>query len=474
MNESSSGFDSWGLEDSISNAIRERGWKEPTEIQIESIPHARKGRDIVGQARTGSGKTAAFGIPLLEKCSPTGSIQAIVLCPTRELAVQVSEELSVLQGNKGLSIQTVYGGTDIEKQAKKLQEGSDIVVGTPGRVIDMSKRGHLNLETISLFCLDEADRMLDMGFFPDVLWIFEKTVNRKQTLLFSATFPQEVLDAAEEFLTDPVHVMSEDLEVEVPEIDQYAVRIGRANKLWALGRILGNSNEGSQILIFSNTKRMVDLIVERLGKFRFKAVGLHGDMAQGKREKVLNSFRDGSERIVVATDVAARGLDVDGITHVINYDLPDDTEVYVHRIGRTGRMGRKGESWSFVSGKEVQLIDKICSTWGLTIPFIDPPALPEGRDRDFVPKRDDWDEVSDPFGMVRVKMDMTDSGKTRREIVDWIVSEARIPEIAIGEVDQDSEKTVVEIHVEKVAYVIDVIKGRKFDGHSLNPEIEGA
>ncbi|DAC46606.1 MAG TPA: DEAD/DEAH box helicase, partial [Candidatus Thalassarchaeaceae archaeon] len=275
----------------------------PTEIQIESIPHARKGRDIVGQARTGSGKTAAFGIPLLEKCSPTGSIQAIVLCPTRELAVQVSEELSVLQGNKGLSIQTVYGGTDIEKQAKKLQEGSDIVVGTPGRVIDMSKRGHLNLETISLFCLDEADRMLDMGFFPDVLWIFEKTVNRKQTLLFSATFPQEVLDAAEEFLTDPVHVMSEDLEVEVPEIDQYAVRIGRANKLWALGRILGNSNEGSQILIFSNTKRMVDLIVERLGKFRFKAVGLHGDMAQGKREKVLNSFRDGSERIVVATDV---------------------------------------------------------------------------------------------------------------------------------------------------------------------------
>ncbi|MBT86696.1 MAG: ATP-dependent RNA helicase [Euryarchaeota archaeon] len=474
MNESSSGFDSWGLEDSISNAIRERGWKEPTEIQIESIPHARKGRDIVGQARTGSGKTAAFGIPLLEKCSPMGSIQAIVLCPTRELAVQVSEELSVLQGNKGLSIQTVYGGTDIEKQAKKLQEGSDIVVGTPGRVIDMSKRGHLNLETISLFCLDEADRMLDMGFFPDVLWIFEKTVNRKQTLLFSATFPQEVLDAAEEFLTDPVHVMSEDLEVEVPEIDQYAVRIGRANKLWALGRILGNSNEGSQILIFSNTKRMVDLIVERLGKFRFKAVGLHGDMAQGKREKVLNSFRDGSERIVVATDVAARGLDVDGITHVINYDLPDDTEVYVHRIGRTGRMGRKGESWSFVSGKEVQLIDKICSTWGLTIPFIDPPALPEGRDRDFVPKRDDWDEVSDPFGMVRVKMDMTDSGKTRREIVDWIVSEARIPEIAIGEVDQDSEKTVVEIHVEKVAYVIDVIKGRKFDGHSLNPEIEGA
>ena len=471
MTNSSNGFDKWDLEGPISDAIRQRGWTEPTEIQIESIPHARKGRDIVGQARTGSGKTAAFGIPILEKCNVSGKIQAIVLCPTRELAVQVSEELSILQGEKGLAIQTVYGGTDLEKQAKKLGEGTDIVVGTPGRVIDMSKRGHLNLETVSLFCLDEADRMLDMGFFPDVLWIFEKTVNRSQTLLFSATFPEEVLDAAEEFLQNPVHVMSEDLEVEVPEIDQYAVRIGRANKLWALGRIIGSTNDDSQILIFSNTKRMVDLIVERLGKFRFKSVGLHGDMPQNKREKILNSFRDGTERIVVATDVAARGLDVDGITHVINYDLPDDTEVYVHRIGRTGRMGRKGESWSFVSGKEVQSIDRICSTWGLTIPFVEPPALPEGRERDFVPKRDDWEEVSDAFGMVSVRMSLGGAEKTRRELVDWIVSEARIPEIAIGEVSMDSRDMIVEIHVEKVAYVIDVVKQRKLDGVSLNPEI---
>ena len=471
MTNSSNGFDKWDLEGPISDAIRQRGWTEPTEIQIESIPHARKGRDIVGQARTGSGKTAAFGIPILEKCNVSGKIQAIVLCPTRELAVQVSEELSILQGEKGLAIQTVYGGTDLEKQAKKLGEGADIVVGTPGRVIDMSKRGHLNLETVSLFCLDEADRMLDMGFFPDVLWIFEKTVNRSQTLLFSATFPEEVLDAAEEFLQNPVHVMSEDLEVEVPEIDQYAVRIGRANKLWALGRIIGSASDDSQILIFSNTKRMVDLIVERLGKFRFKSVGLHGDMPQNKREKILNSFRDGTERIVVATDVAARGLDVDGITHVINYDLPDDTEVYVHRIGRTGRMGRKGESWSFVSGKEVQSIDRICSTWGLTIPFVEPPALPEGRERDFVPKRDDWEEVSDAFGMVSVRMSLGGAEKTRRELVDWIVSEARIPEIAIGEVSMDSRDMIVEIHVEKVAYVIDVVKQRKLDGVSLNPEI---
>ena len=296
-------------------------------------------------------------------------------------------------------------------------------------------------------------------------------MNREQTLLFSATFPQEVLDAAEEFLNNPVHVMSEDLEVEVPEIDQYAVKVGRANKLWALGRIIGDAGSDSQILIFTNTKRMVELIVERLGKFRFRAVGLHGDMPQNKRERVLDSFRDGSETIVVATDVAARGLDVDGITHVVNYDLPDDSEVYVHRIGRTGRMGRKGEAWSFSTSSEVSMIDKICSTWGLEIPFTDPPALPEGRDRDFIPRRDDWDEVSDYFGMVRVSMKVKKSETTKRELVDWIVTESRIPEIAIGEVTSNDESTIVEVHVEKVAYVIDVIKGRKFQGISLEPAI---
>ena len=471
MSAGTPGFDRWDLESHISKAITERGWEEPTEIQIEAIPHARKGRDVVGQARTGSGKTAAFGIPAIERCSVLGKIQAIILCPTRELAVQVSEEMGILQGEKGLRIETVYGGTDIDKQAKRLDDGADIVVGTPGRVIDMAKRGHLKMESISLFCLDEADRMLDMGFFPDVLWIFERTVNREQTLLFSATFPQEVLDAAEEFLNNPVHVMSEDLEVEVPEIEQYAIKVGRANKLWALGRIIGSAGGDSQILIITNTKRMVELIVERLGKFRFRAVGLHGDMPQNKRERVLDSFRDGSETIVVATDVAARGLDVDGITHVVNYDLPDDSEVYVHRIGRTGRMGRKGEAWSFSTSSEVSMIDKICSTWGLEIPFTEPPALPEGRDRDFIARRDDWDEVSDYFGMVRVSMKVNKSETTKRELVDWIVMESRIPEIAIGEVTSNDEGTIVEVHVEKVAYVIDVIKGRKFQGISLEPAI---
>ena len=226
MSSSQFDFKSWGLETSIVDGISSFGWETPTEIQREAIPCARKGFDIVGQAKTGSGKTGAFGIPILESCEPIGQPQAIVLCPTRELAVQVAQEMDSLQGKKGLSIQTVYGGTDLEKQAKILSKGCDIVVGTPGRVIDMTKRGHLDLGRISIFCLDEADRMLDMGFFPDVLWILEKSTSRKQTLLFSATFPEEVLDAAEEFLTDPVHIMSDDMEVEIPEINQYAIQVG--------------------------------------------------------------------------------------------------------------------------------------------------------------------------------------------------------------------------------------------------------
>ena len=189
-------FNVWELESSISDAINDLGWIEPTEIQSEAIPVARSGKDVVGQARTGSGKTGAFGIPIVERCEPSGCTQALILCPTRELAVQVAEEMSLLQGKKGLGIETVYGGTDIEKQARLLDSGVDIIVGTPGRVIDMTKRGHIDLSEIEVFCLDEADRMLDMGFFPDVFWIVEKMSKRKQTLLFSATFPQEVLDAS--------------------------------------------------------------------------------------------------------------------------------------------------------------------------------------------------------------------------------------------------------------------------------------
>ena len=471
MSPAAKAFTDWELDSAVAEAISSKGWTTPTEIQLEAIPVARKGRDVVGQARTGSGKTAAFGIPIIEAASASGKPQAIILCPTRELAVQVAEELSWLQGESGLSIQTVYGGTDIDKQATELQSGSDIIVGTPGRVIDMSKRGHLNLSDISHFCLDEADRMLDMGFFPDVLWIFEQMPARQQTLLFSATFPQEVLDAAEEFMNEPVYVMSDDLEVEVPEIDQFAVRIGRSNKLWVLGRLIANMSDDDQMLIFTNTKRMVELLEDRLGKFGMKATGMHGDKAQNRREKILDSLKEGNTKIVVATDVAARGIDVDGITYVVNYDLPDDTESYVHRIGRTGRMGRSGQAWSLVSKQDIGALEKIANTWNLEIPYVDAPQLPEGMERDPVRKREDWDEVTDPFGMVSVSLEIGSTTVTKRSLADWIVSEARIPEIALGEIRMNDTSSTVQIHVEKASYVIDIIKKREFVGVALNPSI---
>jgi ATP-dependent RNA helicase DeaD len=382
----------------------------------------------------------------------------------------VAEEIGVLQGDKGLSIETVYGGTDIERQAKRLDKGVDVIVGTPGRVIDMSKRGHIKLASISRFCLDEADRMLDMGFFPDVLWVFDHMPNREQTMLFSATFPQEVLDAAEEFTNEPVHVMSDELKVEIPEIEQFAIRVGRLNKMWALGRIIANMKEGDQMLIFTNTKRMVEMLADRLERFRASSSALHGDMAQNKRERILNDFRESRTKILIATDVAARGLDVDGITHVVNYDLPSETEGYVHRIGRTGRMGRKGEAWSFVPRGEQGMLDKIANTWNMEIPLVDAPELPEGA-KERIRRKDDWDELSDGFGMVAVRLSVGKSEASKLALADWILREAKVPDIAIGEIMLGDDESIVEIHVKKASYVIDVLKTREFRGRNLEPVI---
>ena len=468
---SNSGFSKFNLSKETSKVLDNKGWVEPTEIQRETIPAALTGRDIIGQARTGSGKTAAFGIPIIERCTPSGLPQAIVLCPTRELAVQVAEEMNWLQGNKGLKIRTVYGGTDIERQAKELASGTDVIVGTPGRVIDMTKRSHLDLSGISTFCLDEADRMLDMGFFPDVIWIVEQAPNRSQTLLFSATFPQEVLDASEDLLDDPEQVFTGGTEIEVPEIEQRHVRIGRANKLWVLGRIMLTLGEGDQMLVFTNTKRMADMLVDRLDRHKFESVALHGDMPQNKRERILSDYREGKHAVLIATDVAARGIDIDTITHVVNYDLPDETEAYVHRIGRTGRMGRSGVAWSLVTANDVLQLDRISSTWNLNIPSSQPPDLPKGVDRDPVRKREDWDEVSDSFGMVRIRVSVGRKEASKREFSDWLKAEAKLPDIAIGDILQEDHSAIIEIHVEKAGATLEILKRREWEGASLKPEL---
>tara|TARA_B100001750_G_scaffold231751_1_gene230216 strand:+ start:285 stop:1721 length:1437 start_codon:yes stop_codon:yes gene_type:complete len=465
-------FDSWDLGPDILDSLSTNGWDFATKIQAEAIPLARNGRNVVGQARTGSGKTAAFGIPCIESTQTNGTTQVIIITPTRELAQQVSDELRWLQGGKGLNIETVYGGTDIDKQAKKLDSGVEIIVGTPGRIIDMSKRGHIKLEGITTLCLDEADRMLDMGFFPDIIWILEKMDNRKQTMLFSATFPEEVLDAANTFISDAEHVMSDDLEVEIPEIEQMHISVGRANKLWALGRIFVGMNEEDQMMVFTNTKRMVDLLVQRLNKFRMNASGLHGDMPQKKRERIIESFKEGHEKVLICTDVAARGIDVDGVTIVVNYDLPDDVESYVHRIGRTGRMGRKGTAWSFVSSEDKSQLQKISATWNLEIPESNPPELPEGVSREPIKRQKDWAEVANNFGMVPVLLSIgRKHGASNHNLTDWFCSEARLNQLAIGEVTISDISSKVEIHLDKVESTLKVMANRKWDGNSVNLEI---
>ena len=451
-------FSSFSLNQDLLTALDSIGWDYCTSVQKETIPIALSGRDVIGQARTGSGKTAAFGLPILNACNPSGGLQALILTPTRELANQVAEELNNIQGNYGIKILTVYGGTDIEKQARQLKAGVDVIVGTPGRVMDMTERKHINLDNPKYFVLDEADRMLDMGFFPDIMWVVERMKNRSQTLLFSATFPQEIIDSANEFMNEPDFVLTNTEQLDIPPIEQYIVRVGRSNKLWVVGRLLVGMDEDDQTIIFTNTKRMVELLVQRLNKHRFNVEGLHGDMSQNQRERIISNFKDGNSSVVIATDVAARGIDVDGITMVINYDVPDDVDSYVHRIGRTGRIGRKGEAWALVGRDDVPQMGKIIATHSLDVSEVDAPELPDGVDRDPVKKQEDNSEVADVFGMVPIKLETTSLSKN--QIVNQIVSALNCDELAIGDISFDTDYTIVEVHSKHATLAIKSLKSK--------------
>ena len=461
-------FDSWDLPTALLDGLAALEWTHATQVQKDTIPLARRGLDVIGQARTGSGKTAAFGLPILERCEVTGALQALILTPTRELANQVAQELIELQGKTGLSIQTVYGGTDLEKQARSLGDGVDIIVGTPGRVMDMSERGHIDLAAPSLFCLDEADRMLDMGFFPDIMWVMERMTGRAQTLLFSATFPQEIIDTANEFMNEPEFVLTNTEELDIPPIDMYSVRIGRANKLWVLGRLLSGMSDEDQTIIFCNTKRMVDLAVQRLTKHGFSVEGLHGDLSQNQREKILKRYKAEEIKTIVATDVAARGIDVDGITLVVNYDLPVDLDSFVHRVGRTGRIGRKGEAWSLVSRDDAPQLSKIMATYGLDIIESEVPELPEGVDRDPVKRQDDFGETADVFGFVTLELNINpDAAGSSRKVSQWFTDALKCNEMAIGDVHFDNNSTFISIHTSKVGLAMKALQKKEMAGQMV-------
>lgn len=347
-------FEDLGLSKEIMKAIEEMGFEEASHIQAKAIPEAMSGRDIIGQSQTGTGKTAAFGIPILEKVNPDSKkMQAIILCPTRELAVQVSEELKRLSKHKrGINILPIYGGQSIDRQIQALKRGVQIVIGTPGRVLDHIGRGTMKMETVNIVVLDEADEMLDMGFVEDIEAILKNTPETRQTILFSATLPADIVRITKKYQKDPVEVKIVHKDLTVPSIEQIYFEVKDKSKSEVLSRLIDIYNPKLS-LVFCNTKRKVDELVEQLQARGYSADGLHGDLKQAQRDRVMGKFRNGTIEILVATDVAARGIDVDDVEAVFNYDVPQDEEYYVHRIGRTGRAGRVGRAFTFVVGRDI-------------------------------------------------------------------------------------------------------------------------
>ncbi|MGE5429837.1 MAG: DEAD/DEAH box helicase [Syntrophomonadaceae bacterium] len=347
-------FEELNLSKEIQKAITDLGYEEATPIQSEAIPVLLAGHDIIGQAQTGTGKTAAFGIPALEMLDPHNrNVQALILCPTRELALQVSEEISkIAKYKKGFSLLPVYGGQSIERQLSVLSRGVQIVIGTPGRVMDHMERGSLRLNDIKMVVLDEADEMLDMGFRDDIEMILKHTPAERQTVLVSATMPKPIKDLAKRYQKDPVNIKVVHEVLTVPSIEQIYFEVREKNKLEALTRAIDLYNIKLG-LVFCNTKRGVDELTEHLQARGYASDALHGDMKQATREKVMAKFRKGIIEILIATDVAARGLDVENVEAVFNYDMPQDEEYYVHRIGRTGRAGKSGRAFTFVTGRDL-------------------------------------------------------------------------------------------------------------------------
>lgn len=346
-------FTALGISDKIIRALDEMGFEEPTPIQDQTIPVLAAGRDLIGQAQTGTGKTAAFGIPLLEKINPEAeAVQAIVLTPTRELAIQVAEELNRIGQFTKAHALPIYGGQDIQRQIKSLKMRPQIIVATPGRLMDHMERRTIRLGGVSTVILDEADEMLNMGFVEDIEKILAAIPGERQTILFSATMPRQIQDLARKFQKEPALIQIKDQEISAPLIEQHYIEIQDNQKFDILCRLL-DMQAPELSIIFGRTKRRVDELTEGLKKRGYLADGIHGDLTQGKREIVLRQFREGTIDILVATDVAARGLDVSGVTHIYNFDIPQAPDSYVHRIGRTGRAGQAGQALTFVSPREL-------------------------------------------------------------------------------------------------------------------------
>jgi ATP-dependent RNA helicase DeaD len=462
------GFLEFGFREEVLKAIERMGFVEPTPVQVRTIPLIMKGRDVMAQAQTGTGKTAAFGIPILESLTKGVKPFSLILVPTRELGAQVSNEIKKLAYfMDDVRVLPVYGGKSIDDQIEAFRKGVDIVVGTPGRVIDHLHRRTLDLSEIEVLVLDEADRMLDMGFIEDIEYILSKTKTPRQTLLFSATIPVGVRDIASKHMDDPETIIIGEEQIVLPTTKQVYFNIERKNKIWALCRVLDAYKP--KAMVFVQTKVMVDIVSKRLASYGYRVGALHGDLTQAKREKVLNDFRDGKIAVLIATDVAARGLDIEGVTHVINYDIPEDPEIYVHRIGRTGRAGKEGVAITFITSKEVHLLRKI-NEFGVTeIEHLD---VPESGQKDVIRKVMDFEDQADMFGMVLFKVVAGDGEPVERgALLELLNRKLRIPELAVGNIKVLKDRTEFEIHKDSAKKVFMELKSLKAGNKRLNVEI---
>jgi ATP-dependent RNA helicase DeaD len=353
-------FSELNLSAEVLKGVADKGFEEATQIQSETIPLMISGVDLIGQAQTGTGKTAAFGIPLLEMVDVKDKkVQALVMCPTRELAVQIAEEIGQIGKHvKGLHVLAVYGGQPIDRQIRALKAGVQIVIGTPGRLIDHIERKTIRLDSTKIVVLDEADEMLNMGFIEDIQLILKQAPAERQTVLFSATMPKPIFELTKHYQKNPKYVKITHEVLTAPTIEQVYFEVKHGKKIEALSRVL-DANDYKSVLIFCNTKRMVDELAEQITSRGYLCECLHGDKTQQQRDRVMEKFRGGKIDILIATDVAARGIDVDDIDAVINYDVPADEEYYVHRIGRTGRAGKTGMAYTFVYGNEMYKLKDI-------------------------------------------------------------------------------------------------------------------
>jgi ATP-dependent RNA helicase RhlE len=380
MTEETVKFDQLGLLPEILSAVRKAGYETPTPIQREAIPPVLAGRDVLGCAQTGTGKTAAFSLPLLQRLDKMAEneprLLALVLTPTRELAAQIGESLETYGADLDLHHTVIFGGVNEKPQIAELRRGVDALVATPGRLLDLMNQGHVRLDRIAIFVLDEADRMLDMGFLPDVKRVIAKLPQKRQTLFFSATMPPDIRALADQLLVDPVSVAVTPVSSTAERIDQHVFFVDKGNKPRLLVDVLKRDARIQHTLVFTRTKHGANRLVEQLGRAGLTAAAIHGNKSQGARERALGAFKRGELRLLVATDIAARGIDVDGISHVINYDLPNVPETYVHRIGRTARAGAEGIALSFCDHEEREYLVDIERLIGQHVPRVEQHAFP--------------------------------------------------------------------------------------------------